>query len=423
MDKELNKYFDRLWPICRSITGNGLRESFKILQEIIPLELTEVPTGTKCFDWEIPMEWNINDAYIITPDGKKICEFKRNNLHLVNYSEPVNSELSFDELKEHLHTRPDLPDAVPYVTSYYKRNWGFCLSHNDFLKLKKDGSYKVYIDSSLKNGALTYGETVLKGNSDKEILFSTYLCHPSMANNELSGPLVTAFLYRKLAALKNRKYTYRFVIAPETIGIIAYLSKIGTHLKSNLIAGYVLTCVGTDAPLTYKRSKRGNSDADKAAEHVLKYACEKKNIIPFAIGGSDERQYCSPGFDLPVGSFIRSVYQQYPEYHTSLDDKSIISFKAMEETIDLIAKTVLVVEQNERLINKNPYCEVQLGKRGLYPETGGTWSKDIDHTRKILHVLAFSDGKNDLIDIAEKRDHAVWDLTNAVTACRNAGLI
>ncbi|RMG78128.1 MAG: DUF4910 domain-containing protein, partial [Bacteroidetes bacterium] len=346
MKQELEKYFDRLWPICRSITGNGLRQSLKILQEIIPLNLHEIPTGTKVFDWEIPKEWNIKDAYIITPDGKKICDFRKNNLHVVNYSVPVSKKLSYDQLINHLHTLPELPDAIPYVTSYYNEYWGFCISYNEFQNLPKQGEYKVVIDSSLEPGSLTYGDLILEGDTPDEILFSTYVCHPSMANNELSGPLVTAFLYKKLLTLPKRKFTYRFVFAPETIGIIAYLFFNGEKMSQNLKAGYVATCIGDNGNFTYKLSKKGNTLADKVAIHVLKNSGCPYKVIPFAVGGSDERQYCSPGFNFPVGSLMRTPYKQYKEYHTSLDNKSFISFDALEQSVNMYFDICRALELN-----------------------------------------------------------------------------
>ncbi len=422
MKVDLEKYFDRLWPICRSITGNGLRESFKILQEIIPLELEEIQTGTKVFDWEIPKEWNINDAYIITPAGKKICDFKINNLHLLNYSTPQNKEITFEELKQHLIFREDLPDAIPYATSYYKENWGFCISYNEFKTLPIEGKYKIVIDSTLQNGSLTYGHLLLKGKSEKEILLSSYLCHPSMANNELSGPLALAALYTKIAALKNRKYTYRFVIAPETIGIIAFLHKYGKGLLDNLSAGYVLTCCADKGNITYKKSKRENTLADKAAERTLKSLEQPREIIPYAIGGSDERQYCSPGFNLPVGSFIRTPYQKYKEYHTSLDNKAFISFDKLQDTIEVVFKTIQTIEQSKFYINTAPFCEPQLGKRNLYPSIGGTWG-DVQLVHKMLHLLSYADGTIDLADIAEKKNLLPEDFTEAIAKLTEAGLL
>jgi len=422
MTSELEKYFDKLWPICRSITGNGLRESLSIINEILPLQITEIPSGTQVFDWTIPNEWNITDAYIITPEGKKICDFKKNNLHVVNYSVPINTELTYDDLIRNLHYIEDMPDAIPYITSYYKENWGFCMSFNDFKSLPRQGLYKIKIDSVLKPGNLTYGECVLKGDTDEEILFSTYLCHPSMANNELSGPLVQTFLYQKIAALPNRKYTYRFLFAPETIGVIAYLAKQGTHLKQNLKAGYVLTCCGDDGNFVYKQSKQINSMADIVARHVIKHQDIPFEIIPFSVGGSDERQYCSPGFNLPVGSLTRSMYQRYKEYHTSLDNKDFISFTAMEKTINVYFDFVRAIELNDYFISTIPYCEPQLGKRGLYPSSvNPTESRDLIHNR--MHLLTYADGTKSLIEIAELKNISVFDLENHLEPLIKEGIL
>ncbi|HET6992611.1 MAG TPA: DUF4910 domain-containing protein, partial [Bacteroidia bacterium] len=390
-----------LWPICRSITGNGLRESLKIISEIIPLQLNEVPSGTSVFDWEIPKEWNITDAYILTPDGKKICDFRKNNLHLVNYSIPVDSEFSYEELEKHLFSIPEMPDAVPYLTSYYKETWGFCIAHKEKEQLPKSGKYKVRIESTLSKGSLTYGECVLKGETKEEILFSTYVCHPSLANNELSGPLVTAFLYKKLAALPRRRYTYRFVFAPETIGVIAFLNKEGMRLKEKLAAGYVVTCVGDKGKYTYKRSKNSSLDVNAVVEHYLKYSDKPHSIIDFSIGGSDERQYCSPGFNLPVGSLMRTMYQRFKEYHTSLDNKSFISFSAMNETVNTYYDIVRLHELNRNYFSTVQYCEPQLGKRGLYPDVGGQKNRAEELSMR-LHLLSWADGKNNLISIAER---------------------
>jgi aminopeptidase-like protein len=411
MTEEVEKYFNRLWPICRSITGNGLRESLRIISELVPLRLSEVPSGTQVFDWTIPKEWNITDAYIITPTGDKICEFKKNNLHVMGYSIPIDREMDFTELSTHLWFIEELPEAIPYVTSYYKEDWGFCLSYNQFESLPKEGKYRVVIDSKLEPGSLTYGECVLKGETDQEVLFSTYLCHPSMANNELSGPLVQAFLYRKLAALPNRRYTYRFLFAPETVGVIAYLSGTGAHLKDHLDAGYVITCCGTDAPFVYKRSKQDNSLADRVAEHVLRHGATEYKVIPFSVGGSDERQYCSPGFNLPVGSLMRSMYQQYKEYHTSLDNKDLISFAAVSKTIDTYFEFAKALELNGIFLNTIPYCEPQLGKRGLYPSSvGPADAREQIHNR--MHLLSFSDGKTELLKIADLRDRSIFAFEN-----------
>lgn len=422
IEKELEIYFDKLWPICRSITGKGLRDSFEILQELIPLTLTEVPTGKEVFDWTIPKEWNINEAFIICPDGKKIADFNVSNLHVVNYSVPVNQEISFEELKKHLHYMEDMPEAIPYITSYYKETWGFCITYNEFIKLPTNGTYKVVINSTLENGSLTYGEYVLKGDTDEEVLFSTYLCHPSMANNELSGPLVQAFLYQKIAALRKRKYTYRFLFAPETIGVIAFLCKTGMYLKENLKAGYVLTCCGDDGNFVYKQSKQINSLSDIVASHVLKHQSVPYKVIPFSVGGSDERQYCSPGFNLPVGSLTRSMYQHYKEYHTSLDNKSFISFEAMVKTIDVYFQFVKALELNAYYVNTIPYGEPQLGKRGLYPSSvNPTETRNAIHNR--MHLLTYADGNYSLLEIAELKNISIFELEEHIFPLMQAGIL
>ena len=422
MTKELEIYFDKLWPICRSITGDGLRQSLKIINEICPIQITEVKTGTQVFDWTIPKEWNISNAYIINPEGKKICDFNVNNLHLVNYSIPVNKEVTYDELIKHLHYIETIPNAIPYITSYYKETWGFCTTYNEFKTLSKTGTYKVVIDSKLKDGSLTYGECILKGETEEEVLFSTYLCHPSMANNELSGPLVQAFLYQKIKSLPKRKYTYRFLFAPETIGVIAYLSKYGNHLKKKLKAGYVLTCCGDAGDFVYKQSKQKNSLADIIATHVLKHQSIPYDIIPFSVGGSDERQYCSPGFNLPVGSLTRSMYQRYKEYHTSLDNKDFISFDAMQKTIDTYFLFVKALELNETYINTIPYCEPQLGKRGLYPSSvNPTESRDLIHNR--MHFLTYADGEHSLLQIADLKSIFIFDLESHIEPLLQEGIL
>jgi aminopeptidase-like protein len=422
LTQDLESYFDRLWPICRSITGNGLRQSLDILNEIIPLEKHEIPSGTNVFDWTIPKEWNIRDAYIICPDGNRIAQFTVNNLHVVNYSIPIHQKLSWEELEPHLHHIPEMPEAIPYMTTYYKENWGFCITHNEWKKLPREGTFEVFIDSKLEPGNLTWAECVLPGETDREVLFSTYVCHPSMANNELSGPLAQAFLYRKLAGLSKRKYTYRFLFAPETIGVIAFLAKRGELLKQKLDAGYVLTCCGDAGSFTYKRSKHRHSLADRAAEHVLKYHGEKHSVIEFAVGGSDERQYCSPGFNLPVGSLMRTPYQRYKEYHTSLDNKSFISFDALAETVEAYFKICNVLESNEHYVNVVSRCEPQLGKRGLYPSSVDPLFNR-EETHRLLHFLSFADGQRDLIGIAEWRNESALLYESIIEKCKKADLI
>jgi aminopeptidase-like protein len=423
MKNSIEEYFDRLWPITRSLTGNGNRESLKILSEIIDLEITEVPCGTKCFDWNVPPEWNINEAWIKDSKRNIIIDFSDNNLHILGYSEPLQGKFSFEELKSHLYTLPDQPDLIPYLTSYYQRRWGFCLSHNQFIQLDKNDTYEVFIDSSLDdNGSMTIGEAVIKGKSDKEILFSTYICHPSLASNELSGPLVSAFIYNHLKKQKHLKYTYRFIFVPETIGSIYSLSVKGEYWKNNLTAGFVITCIGDDGKFTYKRSRIGNSLPDRAVETILNQTENEFNLVDFFPSGSDERQYCSPGFNLPVGSLMRTMYGKYPEYHTSGDNKDFISFDAMEKSVSKYLEVIELIEKNEKYINKMPFCEPQLGKRGLYP-TLGSQKGTQDFVTAMMWILNLSDGENDLITISEKSKIAVKDLIPVVAKLIENGIL
>lgn len=410
MKKELEQYFDRLWPLNRSLTGNGNRETLKIISEIIDLDIIEVPSGSQCFDWTVPPEWNIKDAWIKNSKGKIIVDFKINNLHILGYSEPFHGVVCFDDLKNHLYTLPDQPELIPYLTSYYQKRWGFCLSHNQFLELDKEENYEVFIDSSFDEaGYMTKAEALIKGSSNKEILFSTYICHPSMANNELSGPLVTAFICRELKKQKNLKYSYRFIFAPETIGSIHSLSNNGDYWKENLIAGFVVNCIGDNGNFTYKRSRIGNSLADIATELILQQTEKDYKIVDFFPNGSDERQYCSPGFNLPVGSLMRTMYGEYPEYHTSADDKSFISFESMEKSVEKYLEIIEAIERNEKYINTLPYCEPQLGKRGLYP-TLGSQKSNADFVKTMMWILNLSDGENDLFSISSKSKISLKDI-------------
>lgn len=410
MKIEIEKYFDRLWPICRSLTGNGNRKSFEILQEVVDVKLTEVPSGTKCFDWTVPPEWNIRNAYIKDSKGNLIVDFKINNLHVLGYSEPVSLSLDYNTLQNHIYTLPEQPDLIPYLTSYYKKRWGFCMSHNHFLTLDKNETYQVFIDSDLnENGSMTMGEAFIKGNSDKEILFSTYICHPSLANNELSGPLVSAFIYKYLKNKNNLKYSYRFVFVPETIGSICLLADKGDYFKENLIAGFVITCIGDDGEYTYKRSRIGDALPDRASELILKQTEDTFNLVDFFPSGSDERQYCSPGFNLPVGSLMKTMYGKYPEYHTSGDNKDFISFDSMEKAVYKYLDIIELIERNERYINTIPYCEPQLGKRGLYPTLGSQKITE-NFVSGMMWILNLADGENDLIEISQKSGIKVKEL-------------
>lgn len=413
-------YFDRLFPICRSITGDGVRETLKILSEIIPLHIHETASGTTCFDWTIPDEWNIREAYIETLNGERLIDFKNNNLHVMNYSVPVNAVLSHSDLMKRIHSIPTQPEAIPYRTSYYSDNWGFSIKENQRHLFKHD-SYKVVIDSTKAPGHLTYGDLVLKGESEEEILLSTYVCHPSMANNELSGPLVTAFLYKKIASLPRRRFTYRFVFAPETIGVIAYLSKYGEIMKKNIHAGYVLTCCGDKGNYTYKKSRRGNSISDRAALQMLTDLRKKVKVVDFFPSGSDERQYCSPGFNFPVGSIMRTMYGDFPQYHTSLDNRDLVSEESFQDSVETYYAVILALEANHTYVSNNPYCEPQLGKRGLYPTVGGGLGDEA--VRAIQYLMNYSDGENDLLEIANKSGLSMTEITVAAKHLIQGGLL
>lgn len=418
---DIAEYFDRLWPILRSITGDGVRDTHAILEELLPLQRTEIPTGTQALDWTIPPEWVVREAYVITPTGNRILDVRDNNLHLLNYSTSFRGTVSLAELLMHIHTLPAQPDAIPYVTSYYSPRWGFCSAHRDIESLP-EGDYEVVIDADHTDGSLTISEAVLPGAQPEEVLLSTYTCHPSLANNELSGPLVTAFLYRRLAALPYRRLTYRFVFLPETIGSIAYLARNGAHLRDHLVAGYVVTCIGDDAPFTYKRSRQHDSVADRAAIHVLNQHYPDARIVDFfPHGGSDERQYCSPGFDLPVGSLMRSMYGTYPEYHTSLDNRDFVSFEAISESIDTYLQILRAVDANASFTNLCPYGEPQLGRRGLYDTLGTT--AQATSTSAVMWLLNYSDGQHDLLDIAARSGYGIESLAAGAQACLEHGLL
>lgn len=412
----------RLFPICRSITGDGVRESFRILAERAPLTIHEVPTGYQAFDWVVPQEWNIRDAYLKNEMGERSIDFRESNLHVLNYSAPISTVMTLDELRPHLHSKPEMPNAIPYLTSYYERRWGFCLSQTQ-LDALPDGRYEVVIDSTLDDGHLTFADSVLTGGSKEEILFSTYICHPSMCNDNLSGAVLAAFLQEFLAQFELR-YTYRFVWVPETIGALVYLAQMGDHLRQNLVAGYVMTCVGDAGPFTYKRSRRGDTVADKVAEHCLQYveAGTKTQVIDFFPSGSDERQYCSPGFDLPVGSLVRSMYGTYDQYHTSLDDLDFISANGMAGSLKQYLRIIQTHELNRTYLNLSPYGEPQLGRRGLYP-TLGAGTDQLESVDKLTYLLAYADGTKDLVDIANLAGIPAWQLAPEIKSLQEAGLL
>jgi aminopeptidase-like protein len=405
--QDIYSFCKSIFYINRSLTGNGVRETLNIIKNKLPtLIIHEVPTGTKCFDWEVPMEWNINDAYVKNKAGKKIIDFNKNNISVLGYSSPVKKEINLKELTSHLFSLPEQPTAIPYITSYYKENWGFCISENEKNKLE-DGNYDVLIDSSLKNGSLTYGELMIEGKSKKEIFISTYICHPSLANDNLSGPVLTTFLSKYIKELENNYYSYRIIFIPETIGAIVYLSKNLDILKKNVLAGFVLTCVGDDNNFSFLPSRNGNTLSDKVALHILDFNRKEYVKYSFLDRGSDERQYCSPNVDLPVCSVMRTKYGEFKEYHTSLDNLDFVSPNGFEGSYEIYIKIIKALENNF-IYKTNVIGEPQLGKRGLYPNI--STKKTISIVRNLKNVIVYCDGKNDLIDIANIINVPVWEL-------------
>ena len=411
---------EKLFPICRSLTGDGVRETLAIIGEQIPLSVHEVPSGTQCFDWTVPDEWNIRDAYVKDGNGNRLVDFRKNNLHVLGYSEPVEGEFTLDELQGHLFTHPDLSHAIPYLTSYYAPRWGFCLSQ-DQLNAMGPGPYQVKIDSTLRPGSLTYADLLIPGDSEQEILLSTYICHPSMANNELSGPAVTTELVKWLQSLTRRRYSYRIVFAPETLGAICYLFRNFETMKRNTIAGYVITCVGGPGRPTYIQTRQSDALVDRISAHVLAHCDEDANVLSYAHRGSDERQYGSPGVDLPVGSLARTLHGDFPEYHSSLDNLEFVTEAQLERSLALYKKCITAIEANIKYRVKTT-CEPQLGKRGLYPTLGS----DPSTTEKMAvttALIGYCDGTYDLLKIAEAHGWPVWALYDTVNTFVDHGLL
>jgi aminopeptidase-like protein len=395
---EMYALVSELYPICRSITGGGVRETLRILQSRIPLTIHEVPSGTPVFDWNIPREWNIRDAWVKNAQGERVIDFRKSNLHVVSYSVPVRTRIPLEELKKHLFTLPDHPDWIPYRTSYYAENWGFCLSHNELMRLK-DGEYEVWIDASLEKGHLSFGEYHLAGESAEEVLISCHVCHPSLCNDNLSGIALAVSLAQRLGQVK-RRYSYRFLFTPGTIGSITWLSLNEAQL-SRIKHGLVLACVGDSGKFTYKRTRRGNAEIDRAVAYVLQHAGRDHEILNFSPYGYDERQFCSPAFNLPVGCFMRTPHGRFPEYHTSADNLDLVRPQDLSDSFARCLSVLQVLEANKAYLNQNPKCEPQLGKRGLYRTMGGE-TDGKSRELAMLWLLNLSDGRHTLLDIAEE---------------------
>ncbi len=410
---------EELFPICRSITGNGVRQTLEIIGRNIPLERHEVPTGTPVFDWTIPKEWNVTDAYVANSRGERVIDFRRNNLHLLNYSIPVDTTLSLAELKKHLHTLPEHPDWIPYRTSYYRENWGFCISHRQLESLPED-RYRVVIDTTLEEGALSYGEYFIPGETEQEVLLSCHICHPSLCNDNLSGIALMTRLAQLLRG-KRLRYGYRFLFIPGTIGSITWLAR-NEASTPRIRHGLVVVCVGDEGAFTYKRSRRGNAVIDRAAEQILRHERDTFRLVDFYPYGYDERQYCSPGFDLPVGSLSRSSHGSYPEYHTSADNLDLVKPHCLAESLDIYLQVIDLLENDAVYLNQNPKCEPQLGKRGLYRAIGATAGHDFDEMA-LLWVLNLADGEHSLLSIAERADMPFRKIKAAARALVDAGLL
>jgi len=394
----MHRFIAEMYPICRSITGDGFRQTLRMVAEHIPLEVREVPSGTKVFDWTVPKEWNIRDAWVKDEKGRRVIDFQESNLHVVNYSIPVHRRMALQELRARLHTVPDQPDWIPYRTSYYQEDWGFCAAHNQLLNLE-EGQYEVSIESRLEEGSLAYGECFLPGRRSDEVLLSCHACHPSLCNDNLSGVALVTTL-AKLLSETTREYSYRFLVIPGTIGSITWLARNEEKLP-RIRHGLVVACVGDRGKFHYKRSRRGDAEIDRAAIHALRYCGEEYEVLDFSPYGYDERQYCSPGINLPVGSLTRTPHGRYPQYHTSADDLGFVCPEALAGSLELYLAVVQILENNGRYVNLNPKCEPQLGKRGLYRAVGG-YADTGRLELAMFWVLNLSDGEYELLDIAER---------------------
>ena len=409
---EIHTLAKKLWSINRSITGEGVRKTLELIKQHLPdLEIKSVPSGTEVFDWVVPKEWHPTEAYIITPSGDKICEFKVNNLHLLGYSTSFDGMISLEELKKHLYTLKEQPEAIPYTTSYYKKRWGFCLSQHEYDQLE-GGEYYVKIEAKYFDGVLNYAELILPGESQEEVFLSTYICHPSMANNELSGPTVVTYLTKWLSDLSNRYYTYRIVFIPETIGSITYLSLNYKEMRGKTIAGFNVSCVGDDRAYSYLPSRNGNTLSDDIAKHILSHIDSNYKSYTWLDRGSDERQYCAPGIDLPIASIMRTKYGQYPEYHTSLDNlDNVVTPTGLDGGYWSIRKAIEAIERNKKYL-VTVLGEPQMGKRGLYPTL--STKKSSEQVRLMMDVISLCDGENTLLQIAEILSTPIWELYDLV---------
>jgi aminopeptidase-like protein len=417
--KEMHAFMAELYPICRSITGDGLRETLNGISRRIPLELTEIPSGTQVFDWTVPREWNIRDAYVKDEQGRRVIDFKQSNLHVLNYSVPIKASMTLQELKPRLYALPEHPDWIPYRTSYYRENWGFCVTQRQ-LDGMKDGIYEVCIDSTLNDGSLTYGEYCIKGREEAEFLLSCHACHPSLCNDNLSGIALTTFLAEHLSRQELR-YSYRFLFVPGTIGSIAWLSR-NEERTRRIKHGLVVACVGDNGSFTYKKSRQSNAEIDRAVAHVLSHNTKSFKVMDFSPYGYDERQYCSPGFNLAVGSLTRSPNQCYPQYHTSADNLDFVHPEHLAESFGIYLKVIEVIENNRTYVNLNPKCEPQLGKRGLYRLEGGKVDSPLNELA-VLWVLNLSDGSASLLDIAERSGMDFRQVQNASSALAKHDLL
>ena len=417
--ERMYQFIERLYPICRSITGEGVRQTLAIVGEHIPIERREIPSGTPVFDWTVPNEWNIRDAYVKNSRGERVIDFRRHNLHVVNYSVPVRVTMPLAELRKYLHSLPEHPDWIPYRTSYYRETWGFCLAHKDLERLE-DGEYEVYIDSILAPGSLSYGEYRLPGESSEEVLLYTHVCHPSLCNDNLSGIALLTYLAMWLEG-RSRRYSYRFVFAPGTIGAITWLS-LNENVLGRIRHGLVVGLLGDRGGFTYKRSRRGDAEIDRIVSYALRVTGVVHEVVDFTPYGYDERQFCSPGINLPVGRLTRTPNGAYPEYHSSADNLDLVHPSSLQESLTLCATIVDLIEKNRTYVNTNPKCEPQLGKRGLYRQVGGI--KDPGQREyALLWLLNQSDGTHSLFDIAERSGIEFMSLVAAAADLEACGLL